>query len=346
MQDFNLFKSNTIYMLSKNQIKLIRSLKKKKFRQANKLFLAEGIKVVEELIRDVSGGLALSQAMEKFPGVFSLLYVNMIRAGESAGVMEQILARLGEFIRHDLEVSSNVKSALRYPMIVGGALLAAFVGAVVFIIPKFATMFESQGIALPLPTRVMIGISNVMVHYWWAVLAAVVVGIFILKSFLATEKGQFALDMFKLRLPVFKAIFLKSTLARFAHMLETLSRGGIQIIRAMETCEKTMGNLVIGREVREARERVAEGISLADALKSSSYFPKMTIKMIAVGEQSGAMDDMLENIAYQYDTEVDAKIRGLSAAIEPMMTVIMGGALLFVALGIFLPMWNMYSAIQ
>jgi type II secretory pathway component PulF len=303
-------------------------------------------KVIDALIVDVSGGLSLSQAMEKFPGVFSLLYVNMIRAGESAGVMDQILVRLGSFIRHDLEVSNNVKSAMRYPMIVGGALVSAFVGAVVFIIPKFATMFEKQGIDLPLPTKVMIFISEVMVNYWWAVAAGVVVSVIALRSFLRTEKGEYAFDSLKLKMPVFKDIFLKSTIARFAHMLETLSRGGIQIIRSMETCEKTVGNAVIGRDIRIARETVAEGISLADALAKSSYFPKMTIKMISVGEQAGALDDMLENIAYQYDTDVDSKIRGLSAAIEPMMTVVMGGVLLFLALGIFLPMWNMYGAIK
>ncbi len=302
--------------------------------------------IIDGLILDVTGGLSLSQAMEKFPGAFSLLYVNMIRAGEAAGVMEQILERLGSFIRHDLEVANNVKSAMRYPMIVGAALGAAFVGAVVFIIPKFATMFESQGTALPLPTKIMIGMSNLMINYWWLVLVALGVGIFMLKSFLGTEQGKFMFDAFKLRMPVFKDIVLKSTLGRFAHMLETLSRGGIQIIRSLETCEKTVGNRVVGKTIEEARGKVSEGISLADALADSPYFPKMTLKMIAVGEQSGALDDMLMNIAYQYDKEVDTKIRGLNAAIEPLMTVVMGGALLFVALGIFLPMWNSYSAIK
>lgn len=302
--------------------------------------------IIDSLIVDVSGGLSLSQAMEKFPGAFSLLYVNMIRAGESAGVMEQILYRLGSFIRHDLEVSGNVKSAMRYPMIVGFALGAAFVGAVVFIIPKFATMFESQEIPLPLPTKIMIGMSDFMVNYWYLAIAGLVAGVFVLRGYLRTEAGAYMWDRIKLNMPVFKEIILKSTIARFAHMLETLSRGGIQIIRSLETCEKTVGNRVVGNDISEARKQVAEGISLADALSKSSFFPKMTIKMISVGEQSGALDDMLENISYQYDKEVDNRIRGLSAAIEPMMTIVMGGALLFVALGIFLPMWNMYGAIQ
>ena len=302
--------------------------------------------VVKGLNRDVSGGKSLSQAMETYPGVFSLLYVNMIRAGESAGVMEQILNRLGSFIKHDQEVSRNVKSALRYPMIVGVALTLAFAGAVVFIVPKFSTMFEKQGIDLPMPTVVMIGLSDFLVNFWPVVVGAIIFSAISLKSFLRTDKGRYTADSIKLKLPIFKDIFLKTTIGRFAHMLETLSRGGIQIIKSLETVEKTVGNMVIGNEISAARQMVEKGVGLAEALSKGTHFPRMTIKMIAVGEKSGALDDMLANVAEQYDTEVDNKIRGLSSAIEPLMTVVMGGALLFVALGIFLPMWNMYGAIK
>ena len=302
--------------------------------------------VVKGLIKAVSGGKSLSQSMADYPGVFSLLYVNMIQAGESAGVMEQILERLGSFIKHDQEVVRNVKSALRYPMIVTSALGLAFVGAMVFIVPKFSNMFSSKGMALPMPTVVMITASNFLIQFWPVVLIGFLGAIFGLKAFVKTEKGRFAMDGFKLKIPIFKEIFLKTNIARFAHMLETLSRGGIQIIKAMETVEKTVGNVVIGKEIANARLEVEKGVSLAVALGKSRYFPKMTVKMIAVGEKSGAMDDMMANVADQYDTEVDAKIEGLSSAIEPLMTVFMGGMLLFMALGIFLPMWNMYGAIK
>jgi len=302
--------------------------------------------VVKGLIQAVSGGKSLSQAMEAYPGVFSLLYVNMIRAGETAGVMEQILGRLGSFIKHDQEVAHNVKSALRYPMIVGFALTLAFVGAIVFIVPKFSNMFEAQGIDLPVPTRVMIAMSHFLTNYWPIALGTAVAGFVSLKSYLKTEKGIFTADLMKLKTPVFKDIFLKTTIARFAHMLETLSKGGIQIIRSLETVEQTVGNVVIGKEIAKAREEVEKGVGLAVALSKSQYFPKMTVKMIAVGEKSGALDEMMANVAAQYDAEVDNKIEGLSGAIEPIMTVVMGGFLLFIALGIFLPMWNMYGAIK
>ena len=302
--------------------------------------------VVKGLIKAVSSGKSLSQAMEDYPGVFSLLYVNMIRAGESAGVMEQILGRLGSFIKHDQEVARNVKSALRYPMIVTSALGLAFIGAMIFIVPKFSTMFASKGMALPIPTVVMITASDFLIKFWPVVVIGFFAAIIGLKSFGKTEKGRFAIDGFKLKVPVFKEIFLKTNIARFAHMLEALSRGGIQIIKALETVEKTVGNVVIGKEIANAREEVEKGVSLAVALGKSKYFPKMTVKMIAVGEKSGAMDDMMANVAAQYDTEVDVKIEGLSGAIEPLMTVFMGGMLLFMALGIFLPMWNMYGAVK
>ncbi len=302
--------------------------------------------VVKGLIKAVSGGQSLSQAMEAYPGAYSLLYVNMIRAGESAGVMEQILERLGSFIKHDQEVTRNVKSALRYPMIVTTALGLAFIGAMIFIVPKFSTMFASKGIALPIPTVIMMAASNFLVNYWPVVVGVFFVSLFGFKAFAKTEKGRFSVDKFKLSVPVFKDIFLKTNIARFAHMLETLSKGGIQIIRALETVEKTVGNVVIGKEIANAREEVEKGVSLAVALGKSKYFPKMTVKMIAVGEKSGALDEMMANVAEQYDKEVDVKIEGLSGAIEPIMTVFMGGMLLFMALGIFLPMWNMYGAIK
>ncbi|NQV30111.1 MAG: type II secretion system F family protein [Candidatus Marinimicrobia bacterium] len=302
--------------------------------------------VVKGLIKAVSSGQSLSQAMEAYPGAYSLLYVNMIRAGESAGVMEQILERLGSFIKHDQEVTRNVKSALRYPMIVTSALGLAFIGAMIFIVPKFSTMFASKGIALPIPTVIMMTASNFLINFWPVVVGAFFAALFGFKAFAKTEKGRYSVDKFKLNAPVFKDIFLKTNIARFAHMLETLSKGGIQIIRALETVEQTVGNAVIGKEIANAREEVEKGVSLAVALGKSKYFPKMTIKMIAVGEKSGALDEMMANVAEQYDKEVDVKIEGLSGAIEPIMTVFMGGMLLFMALGIFLPMWNMYGAIK
>ncbi len=300
--------------------------------------------VTEGVIEKVNSGMAFSEALGSYPNVFGTLYTNMISAGETAGVLDTILDRLTGFIRHDLETAKNIKSALRYPLIVLTVLLLAFTGAVIFIIPKFATMFIAQGIELPLPTRVMMGLSDLVINYWWMVLIGMAVFVSSLIYYIRTPAGAYMFDLFKLKVPIFNEIILKSTIAKFAHMLETLSKGGIQIIKALETTELTVGNLVIGKVIRDAKEKVAEGISLGDALSKSKYFPKMTVKMIAIGEQSGALDEMLANVALQYDGLVDEKIKNLSASIEPMMTVMMGVMLLFIALGIFMPMWGMYAA--
>lgn len=299
--------------------------------------------IVKSLAEKLNSGESFSQALSAFPRAFSPLYANMIEAGEKAGVLDTILKRLSQFIGHEIQVVANIKAALRYPIIVFTVLILAFVGAIVFIIPQFATLFETQNIDLPLPTKILIGISDALTDYW--VMSLIILGSIVvsLVLFLRTPKGQWIFDLMKLNLPVMKTLFIKSTIARFAHMMETLSRGGILIIDAMETAEKTVGNVVIGSHIGKAKNKVAEGVSLADALSESKYFPPMTVKMISVGEKSGALDAMLKNIATQYDDEVDQLVKQLSTMIEPLMTIMMGAFLLLIALGIFLPMWSMYD---
>jgi len=302
-------------------------------------------KMIAEIIEKVNGGMALSQALSLYPRAFSALYVNMIKAGETAGVLDQILNRLTTFIRHDVKVTRNIKAAMRYPLIVLSVLILAFTGAAVFIIPRFSKLFMAQGIDLPLPTRMMIGFSNFVVNYWWMVLFGVGVLISGLVYYIRTPLGAYQFDLFKLKVPVFKEIISKSAVARFAHMLETLFAAGIQIIKALETTALTVGNHVFARVILEAKDQVAQGVSLAEALSESKYFPATTLQMISVGERTGAWDKMLHNVADQYDAEVDVKIQGLSASLEPMLTVMMGIFLLLLALGIFLPMWEMYTVI-
>ncbi len=299
--------------------------------------------IVKSLADKLNSGESFSQALAAYPKAFSTLYVNMIAAGEKAGVLDTILKRLSSFIGHEIKVITNIKAALRYPIIVFTVLILAFAGAVVFIIPKFSNLFKAQNIELPLPTRILIGMSDALTHYWLVTVVVVISIVFGLIMFLRTPKGKWTFDLLKLKLPVMKTLFIKSTIARFAHMMGTLSQGGILIIAAMETTGKTVGNLVIGSHIDKAKEKVAEGISLADALSESKYFPPMTVKMISIGEQSGALDAMLKNIAVQYDEEVDQLIKQLSTMIEPLMTVMMGAFLLLIAMGIFLPMWNMYD---
>lgn len=303
-------------------------------------------KIVQELVDRVNSGSSFSQALATFPRVFGTLFVSMVAAGETAGILDELLERLQNFIRHDMEVTRNIKSAMRYPIIVMVALSLAFTAAITFILPKFTPMFKSYNIDLPLPTKILMAVSDFMNNYWMAGLIGLVVLVLSLRYYVKTPIGAYQFDYFKLKVPVFKEIVLKSTISRFVHMLETLTRGGIHVIKALQTTSKTVGNLVFTKAIEDVSEKVAEGITLADALAQHKFFPKMTIKMISVGEQSGALEDMLANIAYQFDAEVDAKIKRLSTAIEPMITVVMGLFVVVIALGILLPMWKMYSAFK
>lgn len=300
--------------------------------------------IVKSIAEKLNSGESFSHSLSGFPKAFSPLYTSMIEAGEKAGVLDIILKRLSKFIGHEIQVAANIKAALRYPIIVFGVLISAFIGAVVFIIPQFATLFQKQNIDLPLPTRILIGISEALTDYWFTTLIIVSVIVVSGLIFFRTPKGKWAIDLMMLNVPIMKTLVIKSTIARFAHMMETLSSGGTLIIEAMETTEKTVGNLVIGSHIANARKKISEGISLADALSESKYFPAMTVKMISIGEKSGALDAMLNNIAIQYDDEVDELIKQLSTMIEPLMTIVMGAFLLLIAMGIFLPMWSMYDA--
>ena len=301
--------------------------------------------IVQDIIKKVNGGMKFSSALNHYPRVFNSLYVSMAKVGETTGSMDNVLEHVKNFLHHDIAIKRKVKSAMRYPMIVMSILIIAFTSAIVFIIPQFSSMFASADIVLPLPTRVLIFLSDMITTYWAVTLSVVVITISLLKFYLNKPGGAYQFDTLKLMMPVFKNIVLESSLARFAHVLETLSRSGIQIINALEITRETIDNRVISRDIEKATEKVSQGISLAEALSESKHFPQMTLMMIGAGERSGALEAMLGNIAEQYDTSVDLKIEGLSAAIEPLLTIIIAAFLLVFALAIFLPMWNMTDVI-
>lgn len=299
--------------------------------------------VIQGVAEELRKGSSLSDAMKKYPRAFSLMYANTIEAGEQTGVLDMILRRLSRFIGNEINVRDNIKSAIRYPAIIFSVLILAFTLAILFVIPRFASLYQTQHVELPLPTRILIGIHAAFTSYWFYSLISVLVLAAGVIYFIHTAPGIKTVDFVKLHVPVFKKIFLKGTLARFAHMLETLSRSGIPIISALETVEKTVGNVIISKDIASAREKVTQGVGLATALSTSKYFPKMTIRMINVGEQSGALDEMLDRVAAQFDREVDHIIKRLTTMIEPMMIIMMGGFMMLLALGIFMPMWKQYE---
>ena len=302
--------------------------------------------IIGSLIADVSAGASFSDSLLKHKSTFSNLYVNMVRAGESAGVLEDVLKRLSDFMEHDESVKKSIKSAMRYPIIVMVALSMAFVFAVTFIIPKFATMFARSGVELPIITQMLLLMNSIIPDYWYIAFSILGLTIYLTRRILSTTKGRLLWDGFKLKLPVFGPLFLKNSISRFTHMLETLNTSGIHIIEALKICSETAGNAAISREIDHARLDVEIGTGLAEALEKGHLFPPMTIRMIKTGQDAGSLDEMLVSIFRQYDEEVKYLTERLSAMVEPMMTVIIGVFILIIALGIFLPMWGMYDAVK
>lgn len=302
--------------------------------------------ILKTLIEDVSAGSSFSDALMKHRTTFSNLYVNMVRAGESAGVLEDVLKRLSEFMEHDESVKKSIKSAMRYPIIVMIALTMAFFFAVTFIIPKFTVMFERSGVELPLITQILLALNTIITDYWYLAAGGLGLTIFLVKRVLGTKQGRLVWDGFKLKLPIFGTLFLKNAISRFTHMLETLNSSGIHIIEALQICSETTGNAAISREIDQTRAEVEIGSSLADALDKGTIFPPMTIRMIRTGQDAGSLDEMLQSIFVQYDEEVDYLTKRLSSLVEPLMTVVIGVFILIIALGIFLPMWGMYEAVK
>ncbi len=339
-QELENFTSQLVVML-KAGVPLIESLEIiSKELESNKME-----EVVQDIIKKVNGGMIFSKAISHYPRVFNSLYASMAKVGETTGSMDTVLEHVKNFLHHDIAIKRKVKSAMRYPIIVMSILIIAFTAAIVFIIPQFSSMFATAGITLPLPTRVLIFLSEMITTYWAITLSAVVIITVLLKFYLNKPGGAYQFDTLKLMMPVFKNIVLESSIARFAHILETLSKSGVKIIKALEITRETIENRVISRDIEKATEKVSKGISIAEALSDSKHFPQMTLMMIGAGERSGALEAMLSNIAEQYDTSVDLKIEGLSAAIEPLLTIIIAAFLLVFALAIFLPMWSMTDVI-
>lgn len=298
---------------------------------------------IADIRRDVEAGSAFSEALSKHPSIFNKLYVSMIRAGETAGILDDILNRLALLAEHDAETRARVKTAVRYPLIVVVTISAAFVFLVTFVIPKFAVMFERFKTELPFPTRVLIWINTVVQNYWFLILLAVGLSVWAVAAYLNTTPGRWQWDRLKLRLPVFGVLFRKVALSRFARVFSAMQKSGLSMMLTLEVTAETVGNVVIARTVQDMRDSLRDGKGLRAPMETSGLFPPLVIQMIAVGEEVGSIDVMLEKVSDYYDRDVEYTLRNLSTMIEPILLFFVGGMVLFLALGVFLPMWNMIS---
>jgi type IV pilus assembly protein PilC len=295
---------------------------------------------------DVEKGASLSAALARHPKIFNRLFVSMVRAGETAGTLDDTLLRLADTIEKQVELRRRVKSAMTYPVVVGVLVVLIVTGMILFVVPMFEDMYQSLGGTLPGPTRLLIRISEVMRSVWYAVAALQIAALVGFKRWIATDKGRGQWDAAKLRVPVFGPLVHKTALARFARTLSSLVRSGVPILESLEIVADTCGNEVMARAIRNAQESVKGGDALGTPLQSHAIFPPMVAQMIVVGEETGALDDMLGKIADFYDAEVTATVDALTSLIEPLLIVVMGGAVGGMVVALYLPMFNIVNLIQ
>jgi type IV pilus assembly protein PilC len=302
--------------------------------------------VTKAVVYDVESGNTLADAFSKHPKAFSGLYVNMVAAGEAGGILDTILLRLATFLEKNDALVRKVKGAAIYPGVIMSVAAAAICILLVFVIPTFQTMFSSAGLELPLPTRVVIGMSDFLIGYWWAILGAIGGAIFGLKSYYATAPGRLQIDALMLKAPILGDVIRKSAVSRFTRTLGTLVSSGVSILEGLEITAKTAGNQVVHNAVMESRQSIAGGETIAAPLERSKVFPPMVISMIAVGEQTGGLDEMLSKIADFYDEEVDVAVSALLSLMEPAMIVGLGVIVGGMVIAMYLPIFDMMNAVQ
>ncbi|HTA77766.1 MAG TPA: type II secretion system F family protein [bacterium] len=291
---------------------------------------------------DISNGIPLSEAISRHPKVFSTLYVNMVKAGEQGGILDIIFERLSEYMEKAEGVTRKVKSAMMYPIVVMSVACLVVIFLMVKVVPTFAEVFQSFGAELPLPTRMVLGLSNFLISPKAVFLVIFVVGAIIaFNLYKRTKSGAFNVDKVILKLPVFGVLARKAAVAKFARTFGTLIKSGVPIMDALETVAKTSGNLVVEKALIDARDSVRAGKTLTQPLKESNIFPPMVTQMINVGEETGALDAMLSKVADFYEEEVDTAVDGITTIIEPILIVFLGVTLGFIVVAMFMPMFEL-----
>jgi type IV pilus assembly protein PilC len=290
---------------------------------------------------DIESGLSISDALKKHPDAFPDLYTSMVKAGELGGILDTILERLTAYMESSEQLKAKVKSAMMYPAIVLSICAVVTVFLMIFVIPTFKNIFASFGAELPLPTQMLIDISDAMKHFWYLIVAFPFVAFKGFAAFYKTDRGHKIVDRYTLSAPIFGIILKKVAVARFTRTLGTLIKSGVPIMQALETVAQTAGNVIIADAVLLTRESIREGGHLSDPLKKSGIFPNMVTSMISVGEETGALDIMLSKIADFYDQEVDTAVKGLTSLIEPIVIVVMGIVIGTIVVAMFMPMFGL-----
>ena len=295
---------------------------------------------------DVESGVSFSSALEKHPKVFSVLFVNMINAGETGGALEEILRRLAVFAEQSDEIRSNVKTALTYPALIVIVTISVVLFLVMGVFPSFEKLFISMDAELPLPTQILLNLSHWLKAKWPFMLGGIVAVVLMFLRYRKTKVGRYNIELLILKIPIFGTIIKKAGISRFARTLGTLINSGVPILQSLRIVETTVGNAAIAKIVSIVAENVNRGESMASPLRDNKIFPLMVGHMVSVGEESGTLDTILNKIADFYDSEVDSTVKRLSSIVEPIMLVFIGVIVGFIALSLFLPMFNLVNVIQ
>jgi len=295
---------------------------------------------------NIESGSSFSEAMEKEKKTFSSVFVAMVKAGERAGILGEVLDRLAVLLERDFENVQKIKSATRYPMMVVIALVIAFIIVVTFVIPRFSQLYANFKTDLPLPTRILLGINWVIRNYFIYIVLVVALAVYLIKKFMDTEVGKTWWDRFSLSVPVFGVLVNKLLLARFARMLSAMLKSGIPILEALTITRDTMDNRVLAKVINTMKDDVTRGINLSAPMRGSKVFPPLAIQMVAIGEKAGALESMLNKVADYFDRDADYMIRNLTPLLEPLLLLLLAFLVTILALGVFLPMWDMVKLVK
>jgi len=332
--------SRQLYTLQKAGVPILRSLAGLQASTAQASLIA----LLEDIRASLDQGRELSAALARHPKVFSPFYVAMVRVGEMTGRLTEVFQRLSQHLEFELDIRARIKQALRYPMMVVIAMAIAVVIINIFVLPTFANAFAGFKTELPLMTRILLGFSSWTLQ-WWPMLVAAGVGlVVVVRGVLASPEGRYRWDRLKLRLPIAGPIVLKATLARFTRSFALASSSGVPISQAMTVVAQTVDNAFIGNRIEQMRDGVERGESISRCAAAAGVFTPIVLQMIAVGEETGELDTLMVEIAQMYERETDYSINGLSASIEPVLLLLIGAMVLVLALGVFLPLWNLGQA--
>lgn len=302
--------------------------------------------VIGEIKEKVNQGANLADSLETYPQVFSNLYVNMVRAGETSGALEIVLNRLADFTESQMKLKNRILSVMAYPAIM---LLIGFVIMLIlftYVIPKVTKLYEDLKQSLPLPTMILIGISHFLVGYWWLLLILFGFAAYFFRRWLHTPQGRHRFDRWKLNLPIFGLLFRMVAISRFANTLATLLASGVPVLKAMDIVKNIVDNCIIREAISSARTSISEGQTISEPLRKSGQFPPLVIHMIAIGEKTGALEGMLGKVAQTYDNQIETRISTMTSLLEPVMIAAMGAVVGFIVFAVMLPIFNLNQAIR